>query len=68
MNTENNNNLAVLRLNQLKNDSWEELRKTRFSEFNEEQLEFLKIMWMHGFSKGIEIFTQVSMENNTIKN
>lgn len=53
---------------QLKDEAWENLRFSKLQNASPEELELMKNLWCHGFTKGAEIATQLSMALHTAIN
>ena len=46
---------------ELKEEAWENLKFAKLQNSDPEALELMKNLWSHGFGKGAEISTQLSM-------
>lgn len=45
----------------LREEAWEELRAAKFADNTEEELTIMKNLWSHGFYRGAEASTKITM-------
>ena len=46
----------------IKEESWKTMVDLKFNHMSSEELDFMKTLWSHGFMKGAEAATRVTME------
>jgi len=48
-------------IDQMKETAWLDLKASKFQNSSSEEIELLKAIWYHGFSKGAEVAIEISM-------